>query len=357
MAANSSLSNGIICTPDQYERSKTDDSIHCLTRGESINLTIIALVNLISLVAVSYVFVIMLRNLVWRIRHVSQEKWRVFHQPMDLLMFSLFSADVLQAIGAVMDIKWIQDGKVESGNFCNAQGITKQIGETGVAMTTLAITVYTFLGIWTGKGIKSIWITRAVIFLGWLFILLMVVIGTTVKRGPGKHYESPTPYWCWISKDYLQMRIWGEYFWFWITLTLSIVTYVALYLWSRGNIIIDNHIDNHSWWKFKFTFRKASLNADPGQRGIRHQSWVMLVYPLVYCVSILPLSIVRWIGFIQERNGGTSRISSTATAVVSTIFGLSGVCNVMLFLTTRPESVLFGKYYEGDNELGMLPSR
>ncbi|KDR75047.1 hypothetical protein GALMADRAFT_69340 [Galerina marginata CBS 339.88] len=379
MAANAGLSNGIICTPDQYERSKTDDSIHCLTRGESIGLTIIAQAGLISLVAVSCVFVIILRNLVWRIRHVPREKWRVFHQPMDLLMFSLFSADVLQAIGAVMDVKWIQDGKVESGNFCNAQGIIQQLGETGVAMTTLAIAVYTFLGIWMGKGIKSIWITRAVVSLGWLFILLMVVIGTTVKRGPGKHYESPTPYWCWISEDYLQMRIWGEYFWFWITLAFSIVIYVPLYLWSRGNIIIDNH----SWWKF--TFQKASLNADPGQRGVRRRSLIMLAYPLVYCVSILPISVVRWIGFIQERNGGTSRISSTATAVVSTIYGLSGVCNVILLLTTRPESVLFGKYSnfssghappsivssrhddhssqevlgfdKGDNELGMLPAR
>ena len=36
--------------------------------------------------------------------------------------FSLFSADILQAIGAVMDIKWIHDGKVEVGSFCNAQG-------------------------------------------------------------------------------------------------------------------------------------------------------------------------------------------------------------------------------------------
>ncbi|KDR83140.1 hypothetical protein GALMADRAFT_238972, partial [Galerina marginata CBS 339.88] len=288
MAANAGLANGIICTPDQYERSKTDDSIHCLTREERIGLTIIAQAGLISLVAVSYMFVIILRNLVWRIWHISREKWRVFHPPMNLLMFWLLSADVLQAIGAVMDVKWIQDGKVESGNFCNAQGIIQQLGEMGMAMTTLATAVYTFLGIWMGKGIKSIWTTRAVVSLGWLFILLMVAIGTTVKikRGPGKHYELPMPYWCWISEDYLQMQIWG---------TFSIVIYVPLYLWSRGNIIIDNH----SWWKF--TFRKASLNADPGQRGIRRRPLIMLayaVYPLVYCVSILPISVVRWIGFI-----------------------------------------------------------
>lgn len=55
-----------------------------------------------------------------------------------------------------MDVKWINDGRVEIGNFCTAQGkllvvalnlrplnmtlqigVIQQLGETGVAMTTL----------------------------------------------------------------------------------------------------------------------------------------------------------------------------------------------------------------------------
>ena len=35
---------------------------------------------------------------------------------------SLLLADVLQAIGAILNLKWIYDGKVVAGSFCNAQG-------------------------------------------------------------------------------------------------------------------------------------------------------------------------------------------------------------------------------------------
>jgi hypothetical protein len=66
----------------------------------------------------------------------------------------LFIADALQAIGAVMDLKWIGTGQVEAGQFCSAQGeflfafqpeqahliitsgIIQQLGEVNVAITT-----------------------------------------------------------------------------------------------------------------------------------------------------------------------------------------------------------------------------
>jgi len=35
---------------------------------------------------------------------------------------SLLIADALQAIGGVLDAKWVIDGKVEVGTLCNAQG-------------------------------------------------------------------------------------------------------------------------------------------------------------------------------------------------------------------------------------------
>ncbi|KAF8971117.1 hypothetical protein BDZ97DRAFT_1651830 [Flammula alnicola] len=298
--------HGIICTPEEYNRSLSDTSIRCLTRGESIGLTVVAEAGLISLIAVSYIFTI--------------------------ILFSLFSADVLQAIGAVMDIRWIEQGKVEVGRFCNAQGVIQQLGETGVAMTTLMIGVFTFLGIWIGKDIRSIWLTRCILGAAWSFILLMVILGNTIHRGNDKHYQSPTPYWCWISSGYLQWRIWGEYFWFWITLTFSFAIYIPLYLWSRGNI----KIDDHTWWKF--SFQRSDPNADPTLKVIRRRALVMLAYPLVYCLSILPLSVERWITFVHPNS-----VSGTATFAVTALYGLSGACNVVLLLTTRPESVLFSK--------------
>lgn len=67
-------------------------------------------------------------------------------------------------------------------------------------------------------------------------------------------------------------------------------------------------------------------------------------YPLVYCLGIMPLSIVRWITFVQEaRHDGINNVPATATLASEAIFGLSGFFNVILLLTTKPESGLFGQ--------------
>ena len=58
----------------------------------------------------------------------------------------------------------------------------------------------------------------------------------------------------------------------------------------------------------------------------------------------MPLSIIRWIAFVQEsRNGGISHMPSAATLASEAIFGLSGFFNVILLLTTKPGSGLFGQ--------------
>ena len=74
-------------------------------------------------------------------------------------------------------------------------------------------------------------------------------------------------------------------------------------------------------------------------------------YPLVYAVSVLPLSVARWIGFVQESNHGVNQVPAAATFAVGSIFALSGFFNVVLLLKTRPEAELFG----GMISEGVLP--
>jgi len=370
--------SGIVCTPEQYNRSLDGHpSIYCLTRGQSIGLTIVAETGFVSLFAVCFVFSIIIRNTLQHIRHTPAGKFNIVREPMDIFMLSLFAADFVQAVGAVMDIKWINDGKVEIGNFCTAQGVIQQLGETGVAITTLLITIYTFIGVWwrIGMGAGSVRVAKIIISLVWLFIFLMVVIGNAVHSDKHALYQSPTPYWCWIGQDYLQFRIWGEYVWFWITLVFSFMVYIPLFFWSRGNITFDEY----SWWRF--SIHRVSPFDDT--HGSRRQSLAMIAYPIVYSVLILPLSVVRWIGFAQERGGRESHIGAAATLTVIAVYGLSGACNVFLLLYTRPNSILFGKslvyesrrvplgletYKSGSindssdvgnqsNDLGRLPSR
>lgn len=71
----------------------------------------------------------------------------------------------------------------------------------------------------------------------------------------------------------------------------------------------------------------------------------------MYCISILPLSVVRWITFVH--NGS---VPGTATFIILCIYGLSGACNVVLFLTTRPNVELFGRVMTEAYSAGRAPS-
>jgi hypothetical protein len=57
-------------------------------------------------------------------------------------------------------------------------------------------------------------------------------------------------------------------------------------------------------------------------------------YPIVYALTILPLSVVRWYGF-------THHVPAAATFAVSSLYGLNGLFNVLL-LFARPDVLLFG---------------
>jgi hypothetical protein len=67
-------------------------------------------------------------------------------------------------------------------------------------------------------------------------------------------------------------------------------------------------------------------------------------------VLILPLSVARWIGFVQETHGDRkNHVPPTALLSVQVIYCLSGLANVILFFLTRPSLLLFGKD-EPDND-------
>ncbi|PBK73567.1 hypothetical protein ARMSODRAFT_952659 [Armillaria solidipes] len=321
---------GIICTPEEYARQASDPSLHCLTRGQSIGLTIVAESGFVSLFAVLFVFGIIFRNALHHVRKKAVKDWDFLQEPMDVFMLSLFFADLIQALGAVLDIKWINEGKVETGPFCTAQGIIQQLGETGVAITTLIIALYTFIVVRWRKGVDAIIISKLVTLTVWAFIIIMIIVGNTT-RGP--NYEEPTPYWCWIGENHTALRIIGEYVWFWITLGASFLVYIFLFLWSRGNIAFDDK----SWWKFTFHSRPDKPESQE-EKARRRNSLNMIAYPVVYSILVLPLSVVRWITF-----NGKNQLGSEANLIVISIYGLSGMMNVILLLVTRPNSVLFGK--------------
>ncbi|TRM70280.1 hypothetical protein BD626DRAFT_423053 [Schizophyllum amplum] len=327
------MQKGYTCTGEDWELYLNHDTnIYCLSRGESIGLALVAESGLISLIAVAFVFVIIFRNFARHIRNTrgTPAQWHIVSQAMDVFMLNLFFSDLVQALGAVMDVRWIHSGIVQTGGFCTAQGIVQQLGESSAAMTTLVITLATFIGVWCGKLASPLLATCIVAGI-WIFTITMTAAGNGLHDGTDDPYIVPTPYWCWIGEKYFGFRLAGEYIWFWITLCASILLYIPLYFWSRGNITIDDKC----WWRFSFHRIHNNPHADP--TGGRRQALIMISYPLVYSILVLPLSVVRWIGFLDN-----DPQPPALTMTVASIYGLSGAANVLLLRLTRPNSVLFG---------------
>ncbi|CAE6450550.1 unnamed protein product [Rhizoctonia solani] len=297
-----------------------------------------------------------------------------FRTHVDFYMLSLLLADLLQGLGAVVNIEWIRGAECYCGSLCRAQGVIQTLGETGVAMSTLAISVHTFVVIFfswhppTGAAGARIWGT--VIAFIWLYLSLCVSVGFAVnqkKVGSAsagvalEDFYAPTPFYCWIGQGYLIERIIFEYFWIWSAALSSIVLYSLLFLRMRGYISVDPR----RWTHIRFHWRRTSssdMSYVTGPGGVRLQAMAtpsgrlvikqetkdalkMLYYPLGYTILTLPLSIARWSTFNPSAPvlGRTpAETPFVATAIVVTIFGLSGVVNVIMFVSTRPNVLGFG---------------
>ncbi|KAH9052529.1 hypothetical protein EDB87DRAFT_1570443, partial [Lactarius vividus] len=226
----------------------------------------------------------------------------------------------VQAIGGILNVRWAHDGVVTTGPYCTAQGIIKQIGELGVALLSLILTIHTFTtALWSiGAAARSF--AFGIVAFTCLFVGLWVGIG----NGIHKNFEMPTPYWCWIGPKYNEERLAGEYVWMWIALFASVVMYVLLHFWMKGHFSVDGE----KWYKFcpvksdvEYSKRRATLG--------------ILFYPLAYTLMVIPLSVARWLQFSHKK------VPSAATFSGLIMFNLSGAINVLLFLIVRPRLLLF----------------
>jgi len=202
-------------------------------------------------------------------------------------------------MGGILDVRWAHNGIVTVGPYCTAQGIIQQIGELGVALITLILTIHTFVVALWSVGSQARYFAFGIVALATLFVALWVGLG----NGLHKNFETPTPYWCWVGPEYSGERLAGEYIWLWIALFASVILNIPLYIWAKGRLSV--HLGR------------------------------MLLYPLAYSIIVLPISITRWLTF------GSKTVPSAATFFSVSVFNLSGAINVLLFLIIRPQLLLF----------------
>jgi hypothetical protein len=139
----------------------------------------------------------------------------------------------------------------------------------------------------------------------------------------------------------------------WLAGAGNIFVYIPLFLLLRGHIDLGNngiYSLRFYWTSPGHTPSPDSVSilsaVDEDQESRRKDAYKMLLYPAAYTILVLPLSIVRW-GFsnadFAEPQLPWMTPLATATVIFHALFRLSGVVNVVLVLTTRPNVLLFGE--------------
>ncbi|KAH9052813.1 hypothetical protein EDB87DRAFT_340934 [Lactarius vividus] len=311
--------NETVCDAQQ-NKPFSDANTTILTNGQSIGLSLTVEASFLSFGALTIIFILIVRNLLHYRRTLPNGDWKLLQTPTDIYMLSLFSYDVVQAIGGILDVRWAHDGIVTTGSYCTAEGIIKQIGALGVALLTLILTVHTFTTALWSVGAKA----RSFAFGFVAFTCLFVVLSAGISNGIHKDFEKPTPFWCWIGPKYIRERLAGEYIWMWIALFATVVMYIPLHFWMKGHLSVDSE----KWYKFRLVKSDIEYSKRRATLGI-------LLYPLAYTITVIPLSASRWLLASHKS------VPSAATIFGLMMFNLSGALNVLLFLIVRPHLLLF----------------
>lgn len=281
-------------------------------------------------------------------------------------MLNLFISELLMSLGGMLDAKWAHETQVYCGGYCAAQGSLQFIGETSVAIWTLAITLHTWWSVVSAKRVLfRAWFCYGLVAAVWIFLFAFNFGAYTsyqIDDISDDNYFTPTPFWCWINPKYKNQRAFGEYMWLWIAGFGNLLVYIPLYLLLRGNIVLGNDGFRSHTWHWTPPARQISTKAESAstisstehdEEASRKDAVKMLFYPIAYTILVLPLSVVRWMSFVnpdlrelQTRNASMA----AATLIFHATFRLSGVVNVGLVLTTRPNVLLFGQSDRGNEQ-------
>lgn len=292
-------------------------SEHFYTNFERNGVVVLATAGMMSLTAV-------LMALVWMVPRTER------HQRTQILGYfsCLLVSNVVQSIGTVMSIKWVNLGGVFAGSFCSAQGGIKQAGNIGNALWSFLISVHLFNMLFLRYAVTKVGFVVTLVA-GWACVILIVIIGPTVIEnaaiGP---YFGISGDWCWITDEYPKEQTFLEYFFEYFSAGTSIVLYSIILLRVRGNLIIENGRP-HLRFVSKEDYWQLSLRRDFTDLSVVRAVQQMIWYPVAYSILIVPIGLAR----LSEFAG--MHVPQWATIVTDVIFNLTGLVNVVVLLVTH----------------------
>ncbi|KWU41033.1 hypothetical protein RHOSPDRAFT_10492, partial [Rhodotorula sp. JG-1b] len=216
------------------------------------------------------------------------------------------SSDFVQALG--FSLSWAVSSIPTAAyptRLCKTQSILIQIGDLGSAFSSLVICLNLLL----------ILVFRITPATRWLMVTLLVewiIIGILASAGPisrigkeGVPFYGPSGSWCWVNSAYQLERLLVHYLWVFIVAFLNLLFYSIIAIYLR-------HHDG------------GRLASGPLAQTA-NISRVMLIYPVVYVATILPLSIYRCAAMAGDHWNIHILLGAGA------VFTLSGAANCIIY--------------------------
>ncbi|KAI0746923.1 hypothetical protein C8Q80DRAFT_1105630 [Daedaleopsis nitida] len=244
---------------------------------------------------------------------------------------SLLVANVLQAIGAIINSKWMTARNVVEGPLCSAQGGIKQAGNLGVAVwcVSFAISLQVFMILFVRRVALSAMHSWVILGAGWFLIAFTVAIGPlAIQTEKGGSYFGPTGFWCWITENYPREQFYLEYFFEYVSAGVSFVLYTAILLRVRGNLVRTSER-----WQLRFVPHgerwRLAIRRDVVDSSMMAVATRMVWYPVAYTILLLPVTIARFVSFSGHA------VPFRVMIFADFVFNIQGLVNVLLLLATR----------------------
>ncbi|KAI0274738.1 hypothetical protein BC834DRAFT_839809 [Gloeopeniophorella convolvens] len=179
----------------------------------------------------------------------------------------------------------------------NAAGLIKQLGDVGTALSALIFRLK------PDTNVPRAWLIVAGI---WIFIILAVTINIGING-------------CWIVEEFHVQRTVVDFMWMWISAFSSVLAYIPVFLVLKGFVRVEG-------WRVQWTYGSESRTIPQSHR----LAYNMLSYPILYIITVLPLTAARYESFAGKHT------PFGVTIFADGLYLASGLFNVLLYTYTRP---------------------
>lgn len=272
-----------------------------------------------------------------------------------VLILNLLFADAQQAMAFLLNASWLRRDGVEVGNsMCWAQGWFVSTGDLASSVFITMIAVHTYLSVVHGHRMRT-WTFYLMIFGGWFFNYFMAILGVIITSNgadTGGLYvragawvrsrsfivccscKSNTSQ-CWVNRAYQDLRFALHYLWIFISLALTSVLYLIVFLYIR-RIAKEgdnpNTLERPPHLKRGFMSEPAARRRDAAMSYAKKQTF--LLYPIIYVCCTMPLAAGR----VASMAGSTPSLAYFCFAAA--MIASNGWLDVLLYATTR-RSIVF----------------